>query len=694
MPDAVATAVTDHNAPPKVPVNRETLAQAARLFAYLLPYKGKFIAAMVALFAATGLGLMFPFLIGSLFNVALGPNQAASITAAMPGMGGATNSSPNWIETLFLVDGVSNVVINPGLLSSVLAAANVPAVHRSWADSLMHGFTLNGVLVVLVIQLCFQAAFGYLQVIWFNEVGEKALVHIRRDTYARLVALPMTFFAQRRVGELSSRISADLTQIEDTLTGATPQFLRQATLLLGSLAFIVFTSGRLTLVMLACFPPIILVAIFLGKRMRAVSRAAQDRLAESNTVVEETLQGIANVKAFANEGFEIGRYTAAIELFLTATLRGVRYRATLVAFIILALFGAIVVVMWYGCVQLQAGRLSVGDLTRFTIYTSFVAGAVGSFADLYGQIQKTVGATARVRELLLEEPEPVVPESAQTPIIFQGGKTTAAPIAAPLPTAVPVRFRGEVAFENVDFRYPSRPEVQVLRNLSLHALPGERVALVGPSGAGKSTLVTLLLRFYDPERGVVRLDGRSASDYPLREVRSQMAVVPQEVLLFGGSIAENIAYGKPGATQAEIEAAARQANAHDFIAKFPEGYGTVVGERGIKLSGGQRQRVAIARAILKDPVILILDEATSALDSESESVVQEALDVLMRGRTSFIIAHRLATVREADRIVVIQEGTVVESGTHADLLANKNGLYRRLSEFQFDLNQLGEIANV
>ncbi len=659
MPDAVATAVTDHNAPPKVPVNRETLAQAARLFAYLLPYKGKFIAAMVALFAATGLGLMFPFLIGSLFNVALGPKMMAAAIAT---------ASPTPVDT--------------HAFGSIVGRLN--------------GLTLNGVLVVLVVQLVLQATFGYLQVIWFNEVGEKALVHIRRDTYARLVALPMTFFAQRRVGELASRISADLTQIEDTLTGATPQFLRQATLLTGSLIFIVVKSPGLTLVMLSCFPPIILVAIFIGKRMRIQSRNAQDRLAESNTVVEETLQGIANVKAFANEAFEIKRYSASIQQFLQATLRGVRYRAALVAFIILAIFGAIVVIMWYGCLQLQQGKLSVGDLTRFTIYTSFVAGAVGSFADLYGQIQKTVGATARVRELLLEEPEPVVPESAQTPILLRSDKRPADSVPASMDPAPATfaRFRGEVAFENVDFRYPSRPEVQVLKNLSLHAMPGERVALVGPSGAGKSTLVTLLLRFYDPEHGTVRLDGRPASDYPLRELRSQMAVVPQEVLLFGGSIAENIAYGKPGASPAEIEEAARQANAHDFIAKFPEGYQTVVGERGIKLSGGQRQRVAIARAILKDPVILILDEATSALDSESESVVQEALDVLMRGRTSFIIAHRLATVREADRIVVVQEGTVVESGTHADLLANKNGLYRRLSEFQFDLDQLDETANV
>ncbi len=648
MPDAVATAVTDHGAPPKVPVNKETLREAARLFGYLLPYKGRFVAAMAALLVSSSLGLMFPFLLGSLFNIALGPGKMVLPTAAASGPFAAL-------------------------------AARV--------DHL----TLNGVLAVLVVQLVTQAFFSYVQVIWFNEVGEKALVHIRRDTYSRLIALPMSFFAQRRVGELSSRISADLTQIEDTLTGATPQFLRQTTLLLGSLAFIFLTSLRLTGVMLSCFPPIIVVAILLGKKMRAVSRQAQDRLAESNTVVEETLQGIANVKAFANETFEIGRYSASIAQFLDSILRGVRYRAALVAFVITAIFGAIVVVMWYGCTLMQRGQLSVGDMTRFTIYTSFVAGAVGSFADLYGQIQKTVGATARVRELLQEEPEPVVPAGTVTPLIFQSanGKGQAAPAPAPAPVATITRLRGEVAFEDITFRYPSRPEVTVLHDLSLHAAPGERVALVGPSGAGKSTLVSLLLRFYDPDAGRLLFDGRPAADYPLRELRAQMAVVPQEVILFGGSIAENISYGRPGAGREEIIAAARQANAHDFIDKFPQGYETLVGERGIKLSGGQRQRVAIARAILKDPAILILDEATSALDSESERLVQDALDQLMRGRTSFIIAHRLATIREADRIVVIQEGTVIENGTHADLLENKGGLYRRLSEAQFDLAAVG-----
>ena len=344
------------------------------------------------------------------------------------------------------------------------------------------------------------------------------------------------------------------------------------------------------------------------------------------------------------------------------------------------------IVMWYGCRLLQAGQLSVGDLTRFTIYTSFVAGAMGSFADLYSQIQKTVGATARVRELLLEEPEAVL--ALPAPPLLASGAVQHAAAAANGNEAVrqsPARIAGDVVFEHVDFSYPSRPGMAVLKDLSLHARPGERVALVGPSGAGKSTLVSLLLRFYEPTRGEIRLDGRPAAQYPLRDLRGQMGIVPQEVLLFGGSITENIAYGRPGATHEAVTDAARQANAHDFIARFPEGYDTLVGERGVKLSGGQRQRIAIARAILKDPAILILDEATSSLDSESERLVQDALELLMRGRTSFIVAHRLATVREADQIIVIQEGAVVEAGTHAELLTNKNGLYRRLSEFQFDL---------
>jgi ATP-binding cassette subfamily B protein len=375
------------------------------------------------------------------------------------------------------------------------------------------------------------------------------------------------------------------------------------------------------------------------------------------------LQGIVNVKAFANESYELNRYHAGLGSFLTSTLRGARLRAAFIAFIIFALFGFIVLVLWSGARLLNQGQITFGDLTRFGLYTTFVAGAMGQFAELYSQLQKAIGATQRVRELLRETGE------------------VEALLDSP-PSTLP-RLRGDVALENVHFTYPSRQGVEVLHAINLVAKPGQRIALVGPSGAGKSTLISLLLRLYDPSIGRLLIDGRDARDYRLTELRSQMSMVPQEVLLFGGTVAENIAYGKPGASAKEIEHAARQANAHEFIHAFPEGYATLVGDRGIKLSGGQRQRVAIARAILKNPAILILDEATSSLDSESERLIQEALETLMRGRTSFIIAHRLATVRHVDRIIVIAGGRIVESGTHQELQAIEDGIYRRLAALQF-----------
>jgi ATP-binding cassette subfamily B protein len=371
-----------------------------------------------------------------------------------------------------------------------------------------------------------------------------------------------------------------------------------------------------------------------------------------------------NVKAFSNEGYELNRYHVGLGSFLTTTLRGARLRAAFVAFIIFALFGFIVLVLWSGARLLQQGEITFGQLTRFGLYTTFVAGAMGQFAELYSQLQKAIGATGRVRELLRETGEVEV-------------------LLGPTPPSTLPRLRGDIVFENVHFSYPSRQGVEVLHAVNLAAASGQRIALVGPSGAGKSTLISLLLRLYDPSSGRLLIDGRDARDYRLTELRGQMSMVPQEVLLFGGSIADNIAYGKPGAGADEIEQAAQQANAHEFIQAFPERYATLVGERGIKLSGGQRQRVAIARAILKNPAILILDEATSSLDSESERLIQEALETLMRGRTSFIIAHRLATVRHADRIIVIAGGRVVESGTHEELQAVADGTYRRLAALQF-----------
>jgi ABC transporter fused permease/ATP-binding protein len=590
---------------PKAKLDRESLRQTLGLFRYLRPYRRRFGAALAALFAGSLLTLGFPYLAGNIIDAA---------------------------------------VLRP------MGGDHLAGVNRT-------ALLLMGVLAL-------QAGLSYFHFLSFATVGQRSLIDLRRDTYARLISLPMTFFAQRRVGELASRLSADLTQIEDTLIAILPQFLRQSTLLVGGIALIAVTSLKLTGVMLVSLPVLTVVAVVFGRKTRKIAREAQDRLADTATIVEETLQGIVNVKAFANEGYELHRYDEGLGRFLTSTLRGARLRAAFIAFVIFALFGSIVLVLWSGARLLQQGEITFGALTRFILYTTFVAGAMGQFAELYSQLQKAIGATQRVRELLREtgELEPLL------------GPT--------VPSTLP-RLRGEVRFEHVHFTYPSRPGVAVLRAINLAATSGQRIALVGPSGAGKSTLISLLLRLYDPSAGRLLIDGRDARDYRLTELRGQMSMVPQEVLLFGGSIAENIAYGKPGASPGEIQQAARQANAHEFIEGFPEGYATLVGDRGIKLSGGQRQRIAIARAILKNPAILILDEATSSLDSESERLIQEALETLMRGRTSFIIAHRLATVRHADRIIVIAGGQVVESGTHGELQALQDGVYRRLATLQF-----------
>jgi ATP-binding cassette subfamily B protein len=590
---------------PKAKLDRESLRQALDLFRYLRPYRGRFSAALASLFASSLLSLSFPYLAGSIIDAAMRESKGGG------SMAGADRTA----------------------------------------------LLLMGILAV-------QAGLSFFQSLSFATAGQRSLVDLRRDTYARLISLPMTFFAQRRVGELASRLSSDLIQIEDTLITILPQFLRQSTILIGGIALIAVTSLQLTGILLASLPVIIVAAVVFGRKTRKISREAQDRLADTATIVEETLQGILNVKAFSNEGYELNRYHAGLGSFLTTTLRGARLRAAFIAFIVFALFGFIVLVLWSGARLLQRGEITFGELTRFGLYTTFVAGAMGQFAELYSQLQKAIGATQRVRELLRETGEVEV-------------------VLSPTPPSTLPRLRGEIVFEDVCFSYPSRQGVEVLRAINLAATSGQRIALVGPSGAGKSTLISLLLRLYDPSSGRVLIDGRDARDYRLAELRGQMSMVPQEVLLFGGSIAENIAYGKPGASAEEIEQAARQANAHEFIQAFPERYATLVGERGVKLSGGQRQRIAIARAILKNPAILILDEATSSLDSESERLIQEALETLMRGRTSFIIAHRLATVRHADRIIVIAGGRVVESGTHEELQAVAEGTYRRLAALQF-----------
>ncbi len=612
-----ATEELDEEDVPPAPLTWQTLGEAARLLRYLLPYWLPFCLALLCLAAGSGLSLAFPYYAGKLIDGTLVSGDRA---AALP-----------WWQTV------------------------------------------DGMVVILLLILALQATLAFFRVYVFSMVGERSLADLRRDSYARLIRLPMAFHVQRRVGELVSRLAADLTQIEDTLISAIPDLLRQLAILVGGIVLITLTSGRLTLVMLATLPVLMIAAVLFGQSIRKYSRAAQDRLAESNVIVEESLQGIAGVKAFTNEQHEEQRYRRSLDHFLQAVLRGALAHGAFVSFVVFCLFGGIVLVLWFGAHQVQAGQLTLGALTSFMLYTLYVGGAFGSFAQLYSQVQRTLGASQRVRELLREEPEvPLAPT--------QVGNALRGVPAGALP-----RLRGEVVFENVSFRYPSRKEVQVLRDISLTARPGERIALVGPSGAGKSTVAALLLRFYDPEGGRILVDGKDLRDYPLTGLRAQMAIVPQDVILFGGSIAENIGYGKPGATEAEIIEAARQANAHDFITAFPEGYQTKVGERGVQVSGGQRQRIAIARAILRNPRILILDEATSSLDSESESLVLQALERLMEGRTSLVIAHRLSTVRQADRICVIKDGSTVESGTHGELLNLPEGVYRNLSELQFDL---------
>jgi ABC-type multidrug transport system fused ATPase/permease subunit len=555
------------------------------------------------------------------------------------------------------------------LIISTLLGLLFPWLSSKLINSSTHDQAF-GIARMIVVILLVQGVMSYFQSYLFNTFGEYGLSNLRKALFGHVTEMSMSFFSQRQVGELASRLFADLTQLQDAFIMAVPQFLRQSIIMVGSMCMMVYLSPRLTGVMLACFPPTIIGAILIGRLVGKRSRVTQDELALAANVVTEAFQGIANVKAFCNEAFEQGRYEARIGEFLKSVRQGAKARAALVAFIIFAIFTAITIVLWYGTTLLVDGRLSSGELVGFALYTVFVGGSIGSFADLYSNLQRSLGATQRVRELLNEAAEPLDAARRDT------------------------RFRGDVDFDHVGFFYPSRPGVQVLKGLSFSVAAGKVVALVGPSGAGKSTLGALLLRFYDPQQGRILFDGRAAIDYGLHELRQQMALVPQEVLLFGGSIAENISYGKPGASQAEIEAAARRANAHEFIAQFPEGYATLVGERGIKVSGGQRQRIAIARALLKDPSILILDEATSALDAESERLVQQALETLMKGRTCFVIAHRLSTIRNADTIVMLRDGAVRESGSHEELMLVPDGAYRRMVDLQQGANILTEEAEV
>ena len=520
----------------------------------------------------------------------------------------------------------------------------------------------NFIALSLLGILFMQSIFSFFRLSLFVNFTENTLANLRLALYSNLVKLPMSFFSQKRVGELNSRISSDITQIQDTLTSTIAEFLRQFILIIGGIALLATESFKLTLLMLSVVPLVAVAAVIFGRFIRSYSKKVQDKVAESQVIVEETMQGISIVKAFANEWYEIARYKTQIKEVIQIAIKGGKYRGYFASFIIFCLFGAIVAVVWYGVQLSIAGEMSVGQLISFVLYSTFVGASFGGIAELYAQIQKAIGATERVFELLDETPEKIQGTTAHQSI---------------------EKIKGNVDFKNVAFKYPSRKEMEVLKDVSFTAQFGQKIAIVGPSGAGKSTIASLLLRFYSIAEGSIEIDNKNIYDYDLEQLRGNMSIVPQDVILFGGTIRENIAYGKPNATEEEILAAALQANAYNFIESFPEKLDTLVGERGVKLSGGQRQRIAIARALLKNPSILILDEATSSLDSESEKLVQEALEILMEGRTSIIIAHRLSTIRSADQILVLDKGIIAEKGTHQELIALDNGIYKNLSNLQF-----------
>ena len=524
---------------------------------------------------------------------------------------------------------------------------------------MMEELTRTGLILLAI--LVAQALFGYTRTRLFVLVTEKTLASIRQHIYNHLIRLPMSFFSARRVGELNSRISSDIALLQDTLTYTLADFISQIIVIIGGITLMAISSFQLTLFTLAIVPAISLLAFFSGRAIRRYSKKAQAFVAESNTIVEETLQGIQNVKAFTNEAFESDRYRAKTEEVARMGIKGGKYQAA-ISFIVLGFFISMAAVIWRGAAMIATGQMAAGQLFSFVIYSGFIGGNIAGMAGVYTRLQKTLGASEKLL-LLLDEPTEDI-----------GGESLSDAAYA---------LDGRITFDRVGFRYPSRNEVVVLGDVSFTAEPGQQVALVGPSGAGKSTIASLMLRFYDPTEGSIRFDGRDSLSFPVTSLRAQMAVVMQDVFLFGGTIRENIAYGKPEASEDEINEAAAQANAWDFINSFPDKMETIVGERGVQLSGGQRQRIAIARAVLKNPRILILDEATSSLDSESERLVQEALEKLMEGRTSLVIAHRLSTVRKADKIIVLSDGKIVEQGTHTELLSNGNGLYRTLTELQF-----------
>ena len=595
----------DQQKPAKKRITRKGFGKLLKIFRFILPYKYTYLVGTLFLAGSTGTALLTPLLIGKFLDVSKGKT---------------TN-----------------------IFSSI-----------------------DTVAIIFAIVLVLQAIFSFFRVFLFVRVSENAMRDVRISAYSKIISLSVTFFEQKRVGELTSRLTSDVTQLQEVMSFTLAEFLRQIGTLIVGVGFLFYASTQLALLMILTFPILVFAAIFFGRFIRKLSKKAQDELANANTVVEETFQSIRAVKAFTNELFEVKRYNEALQHVVKNALKAGTYRAAFNAFVILALFGGIILVVWYGAHLVKQDIMTPGELTSFAIYTVFIGSALGGLSNLYGQIQKAVGSSERILEILAEDTEINLDQLE--------GKSN-----------IPVLdIKGNITYSNVHFSYPTRDDVEVLKDINFEVKAGQKVALVGYSGGGKSTIIQLLFRYYNVSQGTISIDGQNIESYDISALRNHIGIVPQEVILFGGTIKENILYGRPDASDEEVRRAAEQANAWSFIEGFPEKLETVVGERGVKLSGGQRQRIAIARAILKNPEILILDEATSSLDADSEKLVQEALNELMQNRTTIIIAHRLSTIRSVNTIYVLSEGRIVESGSHEELITYENGVYNNLVKLQFE----------
>jgi len=577
-------------------LNKVSLEKIRGILRYSLPYKGTFIIGLVSLVLSSTTLLSFPYFAGQLLNIASG----------------------------------------------------TPVKYFT---------TINQVALFLLGILLLQSIFSFIRVYTFSIVSERSLADLRKSVYQKIIWLPMSFFDKRRVGELLSRITSDVGTLQDIFSVTLAEFLRQTLTLAFGTVLIFVMAPKLTGFMLLTFPVLVVLALVFGRFIRALSKNTQDKLAETNVVVEESLQSVSVVKAFTNELFEISRYSKSVGEMVAVALRTARFRGLFISFVIFALFGGIVAVGWYGARLVQTHEIDIGELFSFIFYTTFIGASIAGLGDIYTQLQRTIGASERLLEIL------ELPDESKA-------------------ASEKVDLKGAIEFRNVSFSYPTRPDVGVLQSLTFSIAPGEKIALIGPSGSGKSTIISLLMRFYPIETGAIEVDGCDISKFNLTAYRGNLGIVPQEVILFGGTIYENISYGNPQASADDVREAARLANALEFIESFPEKFDTKVGERGVKLSGGQRQRIAIARAILKNPAILILDEATSSLDAHSEVLVQQALEKLMENRTTIVIAHRLSTIKKVDRILVIKNGSIAEMGTPDELTSLDNGIYSNLLRLQ------------